>query len=61
MGQAALENQELSGDKSQCGDDASVGGLMRLSAHRLSEILEQGPLESLPDSQATPGHSLRVH
>ncbi len=59
--QSTLEDQKLSGDKSQCGDDASVGGLMRLSADRLSEILEQGPLEFLPDLQATPGHGLRVH
>ena len=52
MGQAAPEDQELSGDHGQCGDDAGLGGAVCLPAGGLREVSAAAPRAPVRDFQA---------
>ena len=56
MGQAAPEDQELSGDHGQCGDDAAVGGAVCVPAGGLRKVSAAAPRAPVGDFQAVTGH-----
>ena len=56
MGQAAPEDQELSGDHGQCGDDPGLGGAVCVPAGGLREVSAAAPRAPVRDFQALTGH-----